>query len=97
MRKGLVVLLLFFGTLGFAASGIGQNVDPQACGQTLQTNCTRCHSLKRVCDKLNQANADWKGIVTTMGQRGKLSQEVQDAVVVCLTKSSDPKKLVCGK
>jgi hypothetical protein len=32
-----------------------------------------------------------------MGKRGKLSQEVQDAVATSLTKSSEPKKLVYDK
>jgi hypothetical protein len=31
-----------------------------------------------------------------MGERGKLSQEIQDTALKCLTKAEDPKKFVCS-
>jgi len=97
MNQCLTVVLLSFFTLGIATLGRGQELNPQSCQQNLQTTCTRCHGLKKICTKLDQAGADWKTIIATMGKRGNLSQDTQDTVVVCLTASSEPKKLVCDK
>lgn len=97
MRTCCILGLITLCTLGIASLGTSQEVNPQACQQTLQTTCTKCHGLKKICNKLDQADANWKTIVTTMGHRGNLSQDVQDAVVTCLTTSSEPKKLVCNK
>ncbi len=73
-----------------------QAADPQTCRQTVQTNCTKCHGANKICAKLDAAGADWKKIVATMGQRGKLPQDVQDAAVTCLT-SPEAKKAACDK
>ena len=97
MKKCCILGLMTLFTLGIPSPGTSQEVNAQSCQQTLQTNCTKCHGQKKICNKLNQADANWKTIVATMGHRGKLSQEVQDAVVTCLTTSSEPKKLVCDK
>jgi len=97
MKKCCILGLMTLFTLGIASLGTSQGANPQACQQTLQTNCTKCHGLKKICNKLDQADANWKTIVATMGQRGKLSQDVQDAVVTCLTTSKEPKELVCDK
>lgn len=97
MRTCCILGLMTLCTLGIASLGTSQEVNSQACQQTLQTTCTKCHGLKKICSKLDQADANWKTIVTTMGHRGNLSQDAQDAVVTCLTTSSEPKKLVCNK
>jgi len=97
MKKYLVLGSMALFALSIASLGTSQEAAEQVCQQTLQNNCAKCHSLKKICAKLDQKDADWKAIVAKMGQKGKLSQEVQDAVVVCLTTTSEPKKLVCDQ
>lgn len=97
MKKGILLGLLLMGSWGIAAVGEGQGVDDSACQQTIQTNCTRCHTTKRICNELQESDANWPKIIKEMGQRGKLSQEVQDTVLNCLTKASEPGKFVCTK
>ena len=93
IRHAAVTVFL---TLGLAFLATAQAADDQACGQTVQANCTKCHGANKICAKLDQADTDWKKTVAIMGQRGKLSQEVREAVVACLT-STGAKKLVCDK
>jgi cytochrome c5 len=97
MHKGIILVTLTLALFGVASMGVGQEVNEQACRQTLQNSCTTCHGLKKICAKLEQKDADWKKIVSTMGQKGNLSQETQDTVTTCLTTSKEPKKLVCDK
>ncbi|WP_310599816.1 hypothetical protein [Desulfobulbus sp.] len=96
MNNHLLIAAATLFALGGTAFGADRD-NPQACPQTLQTNCARCHGLQQVCAKLDQPDANWKAIVATMGQRGNLGQEVQEAVVACLTKTGDPKKFTCDK
>ena len=97
MRKCIVLGVMTLLTLGTASLSASQDVNEQACQQTLQNACTKCHGLKKICNKLNQADANWKMIVTNMGEKGKLSQEAQDSVLTCLTTTPAPKKMVCDK
>jgi hypothetical protein len=96
MKNLFFLASIIFCTLGIASFGISQDMD-QSCQQTLQNNCARCHGLKKICSKLDKAETNWKAIVTDMGKKGKLSQDVQDAAVTCLTKGSDPQQLICDK
>jgi hypothetical protein len=90
--SGVLVLL----ALGIAFMASAQAADDQACGQTIQATCTKCHPAAKICAKLDKGDADWKKIVATMGQRGNLPQASQDAAVKCLT-STEAKQQVCGK
>ena len=76
MKKFLVPGVLICLTLGLASLGASQETNEQACQQALQNNCTKCHGLKKTCKELDEPNANWKEIITNMGKRGKLSQEV---------------------
>jgi len=95
MKKYLVLGSMALFALSIASLGTSQEATEQACQQTLQNNCAKCHGLKKICATLDKKDADWKTIVATMGQKGKLSQETQDTVLACLTTSSDPKKVAC--
>lgn len=87
----LVITPLCVGTLSFSQGA----ADPAACQLTLKNNCTKCHGLPKICTKLGDKTADWPAIVAKMGEKGKLSKEVQDAALACLSKSPDPAKLGC--
>jgi hypothetical protein len=95
MKKFFALGFMALLALGIASLGISQDVNEQSCQQTLKNNCTTCHGLKKICNKLDQTNTNWKVIVTNMGQKGKLSQEVQNTVFTCLTTTTEPKKMVC--
>lgn len=95
--KGILGVLLCFAFISFASWSIGQEVDEVTCQQTIQTSCTSCHNTKRICHELSETDANWPRIVKEMGELGKLSQEVQDTALNCMTKTDDPKKFVCGK
>lgn len=97
MKNILLPGVLICLSLGVVSLGIGGEVNEQACQQALQNNCSKCHALKRACTELDKPDANWKEVVSTMGKRGKLSQEVQDTVFTCLTTMPEPKKLVCDK
>ncbi len=97
MKTVLISGLLALLTLGMISLATGQETNEQSCQQTIQNNCTKCHATKKICKKMDQANANWKEIVKSMGERGKLSQEVQDSVFTCLTTTPEPKKLVCDQ
>lgn len=90
--SGVFVLL----ALGIAFKASAQAAEDQACGQIIQTTCTKCHPAARICTKLDKGGADWTKIVATMGQRGNLPQTAQDAAIKCLT-STAAKQQVCGK
>ncbi len=95
--KGMLGVVLGFGIICFASWSIAQDVDDTACQKTIQTSCTSCHNTKRICHELSEADANWPSIIKEMGELGKLSQEVQDTALNCLTKAADPKKFVCDK
>lgn len=97
MKKFVLATLLVFIPLCIATWSVGQGVDDAACQQTIQTSCTKCHTTERICHELGESDAKWPEIVKEMGERGKLSQEVQDTVLACLTTAADPKKFVCTK
>ena len=97
MKKILFPALLLLLSLGIASLGTGEETKTPSCQQTLQDNCTRCHGLKKICNKLAQDKVDWRMVVTTMGERGKLGRDAQDAVFTCLTTSTDLKKTACDK
>ncbi len=97
MKNTLLAALLILLPLGTATWSLGQDVDEAACMQAIQTNCTSCHGMKKICKELGEKDADWGKIMTSMAKKGKLSQEVHDTVLNCLTKSADPAKLVCEK
>lgn len=97
MKKLLLPCLVLSLTLGIASLGTSQEVNEQACRQALETSCVKCHPMKKTCKELNKADANWKAIIADMGKRGKLSQEVQDTVLACLTTTPDPKKIACDK
>lgn len=97
MRKTVLTVILSVAALSLASFAVSQETDLQSCQKTLQNNCASCHGLNKVCAKLDEGGADWKKIVANMGKKGSISQDVQDSVVACLTKSSDPKKVACGK
>lgn len=97
MKKYLALGSMALFVLSIASLGSSQEATEQACQQTLQNNCAKCHGLKKICAKLEQKDADWKKIVAKMGEKGKLSQETQDAVFACLTTAGDPKKAACSQ
>ena len=94
MQRAVLSVLFVLIPLGIAWAQ-GQPVDDKACQETITTNCTRCHATGRICHELDEANAKWPEIIKEMGEKGSLSQEVQDTVLACLTTASDPKKFVC--
>ncbi|NLZ17076.1 MAG: hypothetical protein GX087_05010 [Desulfobulbaceae bacterium] len=85
MNKLLGILCAGACTFGFAAMASSTEVNPQTCQQVIENSCTKCHGIKRICTTLDKADADWSAIVADMGRRGKLSQEVQDQALSCLT------------
>jgi hypothetical protein len=87
----LVIIPLCVGTLSFSQGA----ADPADCQQTLKNNCTKCHGLPKICKELGEKDADWPKIVARMGDKAKLTKEVQDAALACLSKSPDPAKLGC--
>ncbi len=95
MRKLLLPALLALLPLCVASWSAGQEVNDAACQQTIQDSCTKCHSTEKICRDLGKADVSWPKIVKNMGKKGNLSQEVQDTVLNCLTKSTDPTQLVC--
>ncbi len=95
--KGMLAALLFFAVIGFASFSIGQDIDKTVCQQTIQVTCTSCHKAGRICKELDNKNADWPSIIKEMGELGKLSQEIQDTALNCLTKTDDPKEFACQK
>ena len=98
MKRLILLTLLVLLPLGVAPLSFSQATpDEAACQQTIQKSCTKCHTTDRICHELAEADANWPHIVKEMGEKGKLSQEVQDTVLNCLTKSADPAKLVCKK
>lgn len=97
MKKVILSALFVLLSVGTASWSLGQDGDEAACTQAIQTNCTSCHGTKKICKELGKADADWGKIMTSMAKKGKLSQEVHDTVLNCLTKSADPAKLVCEK
>ncbi len=98
MKKLLGMLGATVCTLGFAAMVTGAEVTPQSCQQVMDTSCTKCHGMKRTCATLEKAAADWPAIVADMGKRGKLSQEVQDQALSCLTSTdANVKSILCPK
>jgi len=93
--KGLLAVASCFIFIGFASLSIGQEVDKEACKQTLQVSCTACHKTARICHELDETDANWPSIIKEMGELGKLSQEIQDTALNCLTKTENPKEFVC--
>ncbi len=85
MNKLLGMLCATVCTFGFAAMVSGTEVNQQACQQVMENSCTKCHGVKRICTTLKKADANWPAIVADMGKRGKLSQDVQDQALNCLT------------
>ena len=53
MKKILIPSLLALLVMGISSLGTGQEMDDQACQQTIKESCTKCHSAKRICDKLD--------------------------------------------
>ncbi len=97
MKKTILTVVLALATLSLASFAVSQETNLQACRQTLQNNCASCHGLDKTCEKFDQGQADWQKIVANMAKMAIISQDVQDSVVTCLTKSSDPKKVACSK
>ena len=97
MVKNLLWAGLVLVSLGVVSLAVGQDVDLTACQDSISTNCTKCHSTKKICRELGEADANWPEIIKDMGKRGKLSQEIQDAVLKCLTQTADPSQFVCNK
>lgn len=97
MQKMMLSALLVLVPLGIASWSVGQDIDDAACQTTIEANCTKCHGTRKICHELGESDANWPAIIKEMGERGKLSQDVQDTVLNCLTKASDPKKFVCTK
>jgi len=95
MRKMLLSALFVSIQLCTASLSVSQDIDDAACKTTIETSCTKCHTTERICHELGESSANWPEIVKDMGERGKLSQGVQDTVLNCLTKASDPGKFVC--
>ena len=96
MPKVLIPAVVALITLAVVSLGTGKETDDNGCRQAVQTNCTTCHDTGRICAKLNIPAADWATTVRVMGERGNLGQQVQNAVLSCLTTSANPKKTVCG-
>lgn len=97
MKKTMLTVALTAVTLSLASFAVSQETNLQDCQKTLQNNCASCHGLSKVCEKVDQGGANWPKIVANMGKKGSIGQEVQDSVVACLTKSSDPRKVACDK
>ena len=97
LRKIVLSSLLVLISLCIASWSVGQDVDDAVCQETIQTNCTKCHTTERICHELGESDANWPEIVKEMGEKGKLRQEVQEAVLKCLTKAAEPTKFVCAK
>ena len=97
MKKLLIIAVLALLPLCAAIWSNAQDVNDEACQQAIQTSCTKCHGAERICNKLSATDADWPAIVARMSKKAALNQETQDQVLNCLTKSADPKKIVCNK
>lgn len=96
--KNLIVSAVCIAMVMAVASLKAAEVDEKACKELITTNCTKCHGTKKICNELKEEDADakkWREIITEMGKKGHLSQEIQDSVHACLTTSADPGKLVC--
>lgn len=89
MNTMLRTLCVTVGTLAFATMVGGAEANPQACQQVMKNSCTKCHDIKRICNTLGKADADWPAIVADMGKRGKLGQEIQDQAISCLTSTDE--------
>jgi len=96
MKKIVLIGVATIFALWLATVSQGQ-VEEAACQKNIDNNCLQCHNAKRICHELGEADANWPEIIKDMGEKGSLSQEVQDMALDCLTKSDDPKKLVCDK
>lgn len=97
IRKMLLSAVLVSVPLWIASWSVAQDIDDAACKTTIEASCTKCHTTERICHELGESDVNWPEIVKEMGERGKLSQDVQDTVLNCLTKASEPGKFVCTK
>ncbi len=97
MKKTILTVVLALATLSLASFAVSQETNLQACRQILRNNCASCHGLDKTCEKLDQGEADWQKIVANMAKMAIFSQDVQDSVVTCLTRSSNPKNVACDK
>lgn len=93
------VLAAVFGLVSLAVVACSNSKESVGypCQQTVETSCTKCHSTERICKELGEADADWPAIVKDMGKRGKLSLEVQDKVLACLTSTAEQGRFECPK
>lgn len=98
MNKLLGILCATVCTFAFAALVSGTEATSQNCQQVLDNSCTKCHGVKRICKTMDKADADWPVIVADMGKRGKLSREVQDQALSCVTSTDAAlKSALCPK
>lgn len=96
MKQIVLTAVLLTSLSAFASISVGQDVDDASCKQIIENTCTRCHSVNKICKELDNPRADWPGLVRWMGSKGNISQQDQKAALDCLTKSSDPKKIICS-
>jgi hypothetical protein len=68
-----------------------------ACLQTIQSKCTACHYITRICQALDKkGKSGWESTVKSMVKKGaKLSKEEQRAMVQCLLHPGDELSEAC--
>ena len=77
---------------------LAYEVDEEICRDTIQNTCTKCHGTARICKKLKDADigeSRWGKIIARMGRRAKISRDVQETVIACLTTLAEPDRVAC--
>lgn len=95
-------LLLLFTTALFSTAAAEED-----CGKLLNSRCTACHYLTRICQKLEKEQkkgffggvfaGSWNRTIKNMVKQGaKLTEAEQDTLTQCLDNSSSGVMEVCG-
>ncbi len=78
-----IFFLMVFGIVGCSSS--------EKCKSKMQTRCTQCHSIKKICVRKERRTEYWNRIVDQMIQlNAKISLEDKQDIVRCL---SDRRKM----
>ena len=79
----LIVLFLFTLTMAMAAAA------PPSQTTLVQSSCQRCHSLKRVCNKLGQDQKSWATTLNRMQKKGSGLSDTQNTLLATFLSGSD--------
>ncbi len=92
-RAAIIIFISLFLTTGYAF--ISQAAGN--CAYILNTKCTACHNLGRICRKLEKKNKPkWLTTVKRMVRHGApLSKDEVKELVTCLTEQNASVKDVC--